>query len=187
MKIAFMGASGSGKDYLASYLITNHRYTRLSFSDQLKKLAILVYPWLEPDYPPEKKSIPLNKVLSTGEMIKATPRDVWINLNSLRKIESKIFIRMLSEEVKELCEKDCYCENVIITDIRSTDELIWCKDNGFIIIYIERKNNSYEIYDIDKYVLENKSKADYEFKNNYTGISEFKSFFERVMHSESQK
>lgn len=187
MKIAFMGTSGSGKDYLASYLISNHQYTRLSFSDQLKKLAVQIYPWMEIDYPPEQKTIPLNTTLSTGEIIKFTPRDVWLNLNSLRNIESKIFIRMLSEEINELLERDKYSGNVIITDIRSTDELIWCKKNEFIIVYIERESNNYEKYEIDKYVLENVAMADHVFKNNHIGIDEFKSFFEKVMHNESQK
>lgn len=35
MKIAFMGISGSEKDFLANYLIYKHGFTRLSFSDQL--------------------------------------------------------------------------------------------------------------------------------------------------------
>lgn len=52
MKIAFMGISGSGKDFLANYLISNYGFIRLSFSDQLKKLANYIYPWMEKDYPP---------------------------------------------------------------------------------------------------------------------------------------
>lgn len=47
MRIAFMGVSGSGKDYLSNYLINNYDFIRLSFSDQLKKLAHHIYPWLE--------------------------------------------------------------------------------------------------------------------------------------------
>lgn len=187
MKIAFMGASGSGKDYLAEYLISNHRYIRLSFSDQLKKLANYIYPWLDIDYPPESKTVPLNKKLSTGEIINATPRDVWLNLNNLRNIEDRIFIRMLSEDISNLCESKTYGNNVIITDIRSTAELLWCKENGFTVVYIERKANNYEKYEIDKCIIENKLIADYEFKNDDVGVSKFKSFFERIMESESQK
>ncbi|MCR9758528.1 adenylate kinase, partial [Vibrio parahaemolyticus] len=102
MKIAFMGISGSGKDFLASYLISNHNFIRLSFSDQLKRLANHIYPWMKKDYAPEEKTIPINITLSTGESINHSPRDIWISLNKLRKIEDKIFIRMLSEELKAL-------------------------------------------------------------------------------------
>lgn len=185
MKIAFMGASGSGKDYIAGYLISNHNYTRFSFSDQLKKLANYIYPWLDIDYPPESKAIPLNKKLSTGEIINATPREVWLHLNCLREIENKIFIRMLSKEIDKFSRSNSYCENVIITDIRSTEELFWCKENRFTIIHIEREDNNYEKYEIDKYILENKELSDYTFKNNYIGIDEFKSFFQRIINSES--
>lgn len=41
MKIAFMGISGSGKDFLANYLISNYEFVRLSFSDQLKNWPII--------------------------------------------------------------------------------------------------------------------------------------------------
>ncbi|MCS0383045.1 adenylate kinase [Vibrio diabolicus] len=180
MKIAFMGISGSGKDFLASYLISNHNFIRLSFSDQLKKLAKYIYPWMKEDYAPEEKTIPINITLSTGESISRTPRDIWLSLNNLRKIEDKIFIRMLSEELKGL-EKDRKTnEKIIITDIRSNEELLWCKRNDFKIVHIERRNNSYQKYKIDRHVTENKEKADYLFDNSENGIDRFKTFFEEV-------
>ncbi|MDE9455958.1 hypothetical protein [Xenorhabdus bovienii] len=104
MKIAFMGVSGSGKDFLSDYLILNHNFIRLSFSDQLKKLANYIYPWMKKDYPPERKMSPLNITLPTGESIHHSPIDIWLNLNNLRNVEEKIFIRMLSEEIKFLEE-----------------------------------------------------------------------------------
>ncbi|EIY6409018.1 adenylate kinase [Vibrio parahaemolyticus] len=183
MKIAFMGISGSGKDFLASYLISNHNFIRLSFSDQLKRLANHIYPWMKKDYAPEEKTIPINITLSTGESINHSPRDIWISLNKLRKIEDKIFIRMLSEELKALEKNGEENKNIIITDIRSCEELMWCKDNNFTIVHIERENNDYEKYDIDKHVNENKSEADYQFKNNKHGTDSFKNFFEEVLLS----
>ena len=99
MKIAFMGISGSGKDYLAQHLIDNFNFTRFSFSDQLKKLAHTIYPWLQIDYPPIEKEEALNITVSTGELILSSPREVWLQLNNLRKVENLIFIRML-EHIK---------------------------------------------------------------------------------------
>lgn len=184
MKIAFMGVSGSGKDFLADYLISNHNFIRLSFSDQLKKLSKYIYPWMEEDYPPERKMLPLNITLSTGESIHHSPRDIWLNLNNLRNIEEKIFIRMLSDEI-QLLEKTRNSENnIIITDIRSNEEFLWCKENHFTIVHINRNDNNYETYDIDRHVIENKSKADYQFNNDTKGIIRFKSFFEKVLCGE---
>lgn len=74
MKIAFMGRSGSGKDFLANYLISNHEFIRLSFSDQLKKLANYIYPWIKKDYTPDEKMSPLNLTLPTGDLIFHSPR-----------------------------------------------------------------------------------------------------------------
>ncbi|MNZ27659.1 hypothetical protein D3C78_448800 [compost metagenome] len=183
MKIAFMGVSGSGKDYLANYLINNYDFIRLSFSDQLKKLAHHIYPWLEKDYQPEEKSLPLNIVLSTGEKITYSPRDIWLNLNSLRNIEEQIFIRMLTEEIKSIDNT----KNIIITDVRSTNELLWCKNNKFTIIYIEREHNNYENYEIDKYAVENKSKSDYVFNNATLGTNAFSNFFKEAFICGLQK
>ncbi|MCL6381559.1 adenylate kinase [Pectobacterium parmentieri] len=184
MKIAFMGISGSGKDFLANYLISNKNFIRLSFSDQLKKLASYIYPWMKEDYKPEEKMLPLNINLPTGDLISHSPRDIWLSLDKLRVIEEKIFIRMLSEELKLLEEDKESNKNIIITDIRSNEELAWCKNNQFTIVHIERKDNNYEKYEIDKYVTENKSKSDYHFDNSTNGIDSFKKFFEKVLFNE---
>ncbi|EEJ0340429.1 adenylate kinase, partial [Salmonella enterica subsp. enterica] len=60
-------------------------------------------------------------------------------------------------------------------------EFMWCKNNQFIIIHIERESNNYKEYDIDKHVIENKIKSDYHFSNNENGIDSFKRFFEEVL------
>lgn len=187
MKIAFMGISGSGKDFLANYLISNKNFIRLSFSDQLKKLANYIYPWMAKDYAPEEKTLPLNITLSTGDLISHSPRGIWLSLDKLREIEDKIFIRMLSGELRLLEGNGEANKNIIITDIRSNEELAWCKNNQFTIVHIERKSNNYKKYEIDKYVTENKTKSDYHFNNSTDGIDSFENFFEKVLFSEYQK
>lgn len=181
MKIAFMGVSGSGKDFLSDYLTNNENFIRLSFSDQLKKLSHQIYPWMKINYQPEEKNIPLNIPLSTGDIITHSPREIWLNLDHLRDVEEKIFIRMLEEEISCLKKTNSSMNNIIITDIRSNSEFLWCRENQFIIIYISRNNNGYKKYDIDKHVIENKEQADYHFKNDTNGLIEFKSFFEEVL------
>ncbi|SPZ54541.1 Uncharacterised protein [Serratia quinivorans] len=184
MKIAFMGRSGSGKDFLANYLISNHDFIRLSFSDQLKKLANYIYPWMKKDYTPDEKMSPLNLALPTGDLISHSPREIWLSLDKLRGIEEKIFIRMLSEELKLLEDDGESNKKIIITDIRSNEEFAWCKNNKFTIVHIERKNNNYKKYDIDKYVDENKSKSDYHFDNSTTGLGNFETFCKKVFFRE---
>ena len=173
MKLAFTGKSGSGKDYLATHLIENYNFSRFSFSDQLKKLAHSIYPWLELDYPPIEKEEKLNIRISTGEVISHSPRDIWLKLNDLRKIENLIFIRMLDDEITQQQKNN----NIIITDIRSNEEFKWCKENSFKILYIHPSKKIYDEYDIDKHIDKNRDYADFIFKNEFNGIDDFDIFY----------
>lgn len=175
MKLAFTGISGSGKDYLVSHLTKELNYNRVSFSDQLKRLAKLIYPWMEQDYPPLTKEEPLNITLPSGEIITDTPRQIWLKLNSLRNIEDGLFLRMLQEQLNLL-----HVDNIVISDIRPQLEWDWCKENDFITIYIEPKKEIYIPNDFDKQVLTYKDKADYVFKNNFNGLDEFKEFIKSI-------
>ncbi len=175
-KIALMGVSGSGKDFTAEFLIKHFQYKRFSFSDQLKKLAHCIYPWLDVDYPPLIKEKKLDITLPTGERITKSPRDIWLHLNGLRDIERHIFIRMLSEEI-DAVESDGTVTNILISDIRSTDEFEWCKSHGFAVIYIKHEKQIYQDYTIDSQIKENGAKADFTFVNKFEGIESFKEFY----------
>lgn len=179
MKLAFTGISGSGKDFLVSHLIKTQNYTRVSFSDQLKKLAKLIYPWLKQDYPPFEKEQPLNITLPSGEKITKSPREIWLHLNKLRDIEDGIFLRMLEEQLSLL-----NVPNIVISDIRPQLELDWCKKNGFTTIYVEPLKKIYEPNDFDKQVLKYKDQADYVFENDFNGITKFKEFIADILKTE---
>ncbi len=184
MKISLTGISGSGKDFLVSHLTKELNYTRMSFSDQLKKLAKLIYPWMEQDYPPLTKEQPLNLTLASGEIITDTPRQIWLKLNSLRDVEDGLFLRMLEEEINLLTNPNIMTfisePNIVISDIRPQLEWDWCKKNEFTTIYIEPQKEIYTPNDFDKQVLTYKDKADYVFKNNFNGLDEFKEFIKSI-------
>ena len=173
MKIALTGISGSGKDYLVSHLL-DIGYTRISFSDQLKKLCKIIYPWMEADYPPLEKEQPLNITLSNGEFIDKTPREIWLHLNMLRDVEDGLFTRMLQEEMESI-EGD-----IVISDIRPELEFLWCKDNNFTTVYIEPSKRIYEPNSFDSNIPGYKSRVDYVFKNNFNGLDEWKEFIEKI-------
>ncbi len=179
MKLAFTGISGCGKDYLVSHLINHHNYTRVSFSDQLKKLAHKIYPWMKQDYPPFEKEQPLDITLSSGEKISLTPRQIWLKLNCLRDIEDGLFLRMLEEQLSLL-----NVPNIVISDIRPQLEWEWCKKNEFTTIYIEPLKKIYNPNDFDKQVLNYKDQADYVFENDFNGIEKFKRFITDIIKGE---
>ena len=176
MKLAFTGIAGAGKDYLVNYLVKNNNFYRLSFSDQLKKLATQIYPWLKRDYQPKIKETPLNLTLPSGEVITKTPREIWLSLNSLRDVEEGIFIRMLQEEMNLL-----HVDNIVISDIRPQIEWDWCKANNFKTIYIEPVKKIYTPNDFDKNIIDYKSKADYVFENDFSGVNKFKEFIKNII------
>lgn len=173
-KLAFTGIAGSGKDFLVNHLI-KQGYTRVSFSDQLKKLATVIYPWLKKDYPPFEKEQPLNIILPSGEKITKTPREIWLHLNKLRDIEDGIFLRMLEAELNLLS-----VPNIVISDIRPKLEWDWCRKNGFTTIYIEPLKEIYKPNDFDKQVLVYKEQSDYIFENDFNGIEKFKKFIQTI-------
>lgn len=173
--LAFTGISGSGKDYLVSYLVQELGYTRVSFSDQLKKLAHIIYPWLKQDYPPYEKEQPLNITLEDGEIITFSPREIWIHLNKLRDVENGIFLRMLKDEMKLL-----NTDKIVISDIRPQIEWDWCMKNGFTTVYIDPLKQIYNPNDFDKQVLSYRGKADYVFENDFNGLEKFKEFIKQI-------
>ena len=110
--LALTGRSGSGKDYLADYLIRHHGWVRVSFSDELKARAKLLFPWMELDYSPELKNKP---ILHPQNVNNLTPREIWKTLDTLRTIDSEIFIRGVKAQVRRLLHLG---KKVIITDVR---------------------------------------------------------------------
>lgn len=171
MKIALTGISGSGKDFIVEHLVKNYGYTRLSFSDQLKKLCAKIYPWMKEDYPPFEKE-KLQRVNFEGMVCEFIPRDIWLFVGRLRDNDPFMFIRSLDKTLKSLHG----VKNIVISDIRTQEEWIYCKNNGFTTIYVEPTKRIYVPNDFDKQVLYFKEKADFVFENNFDGIQSFELF-----------
>jgi len=177
MKIALSGVAGAGKDYFGAFLIEEYGFYRVSFSDQLKKICADVFDWMEVDYPPEVKEKPLNITTSMGELITMSPREIWLKMNYMRKIENELFVRKLYDDVRLLQRQGV--ENVLITDIRTKNEMEFCKDNGFTTIRIVAPKDKiiHKTHDFDKQLDD--AEFDFEFQNNFNGTEEFKEFFEK--------
>ena len=177
IKIAFTGKAGAGKDFLADFLIQKYRFHRLSFSDQLKKIAKIVFPWLNFDYPPELKTKPLNK--NTGfEIIQKSPREIWMFFNNLKEIEHNIFVRMLNEEFEQV--KKVY-DKILITDIRFWNEFNWCKQHNFYIIGITPSKQIYEHYNLEKEIDEFFNLCDTIFYNDFDDTKTTLSKFDKLI------
>jgi len=175
LKIAFVGEAGAGKDFITEILTSDFNFVRVSFSDQLKKLGAKIYPWLKKDYSPKEKELPLNITIENGEKINLSPREIWLNLNCLRKNQNTLFISMLESELKNLLVED-----IVISDIRTEEEYNWCRKNGFSVIYIKNENSIHEENSFDDYARSLENKCDYIFNNDTYGKDKFFKFFNEV-------
>jgi hypothetical protein len=154
MKIAIGGIAGAGKDYLIKGL---SGFYRVAFADELKKECSRIFPWLEKDYGPLEKEQSLKNGM--------TPRQIWLDVaKTLRKIDENIFITKLEDHLKMVD-----VPNIIISDIRTKEEFIWCKENGFITIFIEPTNYIYTPNSYDDQLLEFKDEFDHCFVNGFRG------------------
>lgn len=174
MKLAFTGEAGSGKDYIVEHLIKDYGYMRVSFSDQLKKLAHTIYPWMKKDYSPQEKEQPLN-IEVNGELITMTPRQIWLHLNKLRDVEDGLFVRMLQDEMNLL-----NVENIVISDIRTQNELDWCIRNGFTTVYVHNEQSAHPQNDFDDFARSLRGKTDYFLDNPMNGPQFIHDFMEVI-------
>ncbi len=141
--LAFTGRSGSGKDHLADYLIRHHGWVRVSFSDELKARAKLIFPWMDLDYSPEHKNTPINHPQNINNL---TPRDIWKMLDVLRTVDPEIFIRGVQLHVKKLLHEG---KDVIITDVRKPLEYKLCRNMNAEILRIVNDGTQTEFADED--------------------------------------
>ncbi len=163
LKLAFTGEAGCGKDYVMDILQEEYNFHRISFSDQLKKLAVKIYPWMAKDYPSETKELALNIQLE-NEIITKSPREIWLSLNKLRDVEDGLFVRMLEDEMNLL-----RIDNIVISDIRTQNEWDWCKDNDFTTVYIHNENSPHKKNDFDDFSRSLENETDYHLTNDMDG------------------
>lgn len=176
-KIALTGISGSGKDYIVERMVDKYGFTRVSFSDQLKKKAAEIYPWLETDYAPFEKETPLNIKTSEEEVITDTPRQIWLKVGAaLRSVENKMFVRMLKEELSRT-----NVQKVVISDIRPRIEWDWCNKEGFETVYVDPLEFHYQPNDFDEQVFPYKDEANHVFENHFDGYEKVDRFIEDVL------
>ncbi|QZI90424.1 hypothetical protein MYOV003v1_p0100 [Vibrio phage 207E48.1] len=134
--LVLCGRKGCGKDFLTTCVKDawqwNSAVVRLSFSDELRKLAHDLFPWcpLDPTYE-EKETV----IDHPDNIMGLTPRGVWLRLAdnndpSLRKIDPKLLVnRFISNNLPTI--KAYQDTTFIITDLRSPQEDEWVEMMGW--------------------------------------------------------
>lgn len=149
MKIAFGYKMYSGKDTSVNYLISKYGGEKISFSKPL--YDILHYAQKVCNFPIEKD----RKFLQ------------WIGTDWAREKDNNIWINLAINNIKNI-DGNVYC-----SDVRFINEFKSLKENGFIVIKIERnltftnKSSTNHISENDLDKIEN-SEWDYVIKNDGT-------------------
>jgi len=149
MKIAFGYKMRSGKDTSVNYLISKYGGEKISFSKPL--YDILHYAQKVCNFPIEKD----RKFLQ------------WIGTDWAREKDNNIWINLAIKSIENI-DGNVYC-----SDVRFINEFKALKENGFIVIKIERnltftnKSSTNHISENDLDKIEN-SEWDYVIKNNGT-------------------
>ena len=165
--IGLSGKSGSGKDTVANYLVTNYNYTKLSFGSVLKDVVSCIFGWprnlLEGDTKESREfRNKEDKWWSEHLKIKITPRI------ALQKIGTDVFRMHFHQDIWLLILKKQITkyDKVVVTDIRFLNECNMIKEIGGIIMKISRDNIIKDTH-LSENILDN-IKFKYNITNNGT-------------------
>lgn len=172
--IAFMAEFQSGKDYFCAHLGEKIGAQRLSFSDEVRRIAHDIFPWFPFDIDPALKDVPYIHPMNPKNL---TPRDILLTVGKLRDVESTLFVRKFGEKQYQAA-LDNPTVPYIITDFRTPDEWDFIKNKGIPVIKIIRHDRTgLEPNWFEEFV---RGFEDYDAKyiNYFDGVARFDQFFE---------
>jgi dephospho-CoA kinase len=120
IKIALSGRLRSGKDTAANHLYIRHGFDRVAFGDALKRNAHAVFPWISDGTKPRAL------YQQYGQLMREIDPVVWIKHVEMA-VKGKIDFRvsMGAEAI-----------GIVLTDVRQSNEISWCRANGFTLIRV---------------------------------------------------
>lgn len=124
LKICFIGKAGSGKDFLAKYMIKHHYFFRYAFADEVKAVAHKYFPDL---YGEGEDSKPRALLQDVGQKFRSIDTNVWI----------RTLFAIMEWDMEQAARYRHAVPNIIITDCRMPNEYEALKKKGFIFIRID--------------------------------------------------
>lgn len=183
MIIAFMAEYATGKDYFCEHLLYTGRAShRLSFSDEVRQLAVTMFPWLPFFVDPKVKDKPFIHPKNPHGL---TPRDIWLLAGKVRYVTPSYFVdSFVNRYDLETLHSDIN-RIYIITDFRTPDEWDLLQKYHIPVIKLEledrgdRPPSAFEDY------VRRFKDYDAKFINKLNGTDEFDVFFERFLNDYS--
>lgn len=177
MIVAFMGEYKSGKDFFCEHLVKTQGAVRLSFSDEVRRLATQIFPWLPFDITPEQKDVPFDHPSNINNL---TPRQIWLTVGKVRDVDPYYFVNKFDENNWEALDQCFHPDKLyIITDFRTPQEWIFLHQTGIPVIKIELESREgLPPSDFEEYVR-NFQDQTATFINRMNGVDEFDAFFKK--------
>lgn len=172
MIIAFTGEKKSGKDFFCEFLEQKLNATRLSFSDEVRRLATQLYPWLPFDFDPAVKDSPYPHPCNPNNL---SPRQIWLTVGKVRDVDPHFFVRRFSDN--QWPAIDSHNRTYIITDLRTEEEYMFLKEHNVPIIKIKVDDRTGIQEDSFEDWVREFIRYDALFINAMNGTDDFEKFF----------
>ena len=114
IKLCLNGRMRSGKDTLATRLVTQYGFRQLAFGDALKASAHDIFPHV----PRSPK-----------------PRALYQFMNVMREFQPDVWIKHVERSVEYALDRKT-TQGIVITDARQANEIKWARANGFKIVRV---------------------------------------------------
>jgi hypothetical protein len=132
MIIGFAGKATSGKDTAGTYFIDNYQFLHYYFAKPLKEGAKIMFGLTD------------EQVLNKEKIIEPwgkSPRQIYQLLGTEvgRGIDTNVWVKNAQMFIKNACGR-----SVVITDVRFSNEALWIREQGGVVVYIERDQPTIE-------------------------------------------
>lgn len=185
MIFAFMGEYKSGKDHFALHLANTQDANRLSFSDEVRRLACQLFPWLPFHITAEQKDVPYIHKNNPNNL---TPRQIWLTAGKVRDVDPDFFVNQFQKRYEYTWDEMKGDRNLyIITDFRTPNEWEFLRNENIPVIKIELEDRSHlPPSEFEQYVREFQA-YDGWFLNSMNGTDEFDEFFKHFKEKHASK
>lgn len=163
MLIGIAGQARSGKDTVGSRLVDDYGLQRLAFADPLKDMVAAMLGVARADLDRFPKEMPLPLVGMSPRALFQTLGTEW----GRDLVHRDLWVR-LAQRQWQLAQRDDGFAGMVITDVRMENEAAWIRDEGGVVIHVERAQRETVREHISEVPLAIDFKRDYRLRNDGT-------------------
>ena len=144
MLIGLTGVKNSGKSTISSFLVQNYEFEEFAFADPLKRACMEIFNLSEEQVFGNFKC---KETIDTYWMV--SPRVILQTIGTLIRNISDSIPNLHNVWIRNMYKKinNSNSSNIVISDVRYSDEANMIKQLGGIIIKIERKNKTIDFHE----------------------------------------